>query len=129
MSTVTATATWIFNGMSKGRATCDHCGRRITRLFAVTTPDGRALTLGIDHARAVIGDGWTSMRSLEDVEAQAKYGKLWVDLTAARDAHCALTGMGGPAAEGMRVLRDAPTYLTEGERVAFAQDALRIARE
>lgn len=110
----TAQALWTLQGITEGSDACEHCGRTLSRLFRVTSPEGTEMVVGRVCSRKLTGYSWTvalaervERSRLRDERAAATYGELWTEARRVAAATASLpgietAGIAGDALEGMR---------------------------
>lgn len=123
------TTTWQLTGITNGRGACDHCGRTLSRLFKVTSPDGVRMVVGKTCSKNLTGYNWQTAQAerIERIaQADAAAAAKWGDLYAALKVQAALaarrTETSGAAGEGIAALRDG--YLSDDEARAFAEKCM-----
>jgi ribosome-binding protein aMBF1 (putative translation factor) len=124
-------STWRLLGITKGAGDCEHCGRRLSRLFRVAGPDGAEMVVGRRCAAGLTGYDWTTAAALRaqaiadaDRAAEARYGEMYRELRRRATREAAAHGVTGAAGEGVCALRDRRPWQSEEDAVAFAREML-----
>lgn len=124
--------TWKLTGITASKGSCDHCGRNLSRLFRVVTPEGQAMIVGRSCSAKLTGYNWTVAQAerteairLGEIRAAEKYGDLWAEVNRiARDPEVGMA-LGYRAAQAQIMLRDErERWMSDNERIAFVRGLL-----